>query len=98
VGPRRDLLVPSIPFGQGLRCAAGQLKRLFTKIAAGGHTYAPIAGDASISERSAALGDPIAPGTQRFYYVYYRDPVVLGACSPASTFNVTQAGVVTGAP
>jgi len=24
--------------------------------------------------------------------VYYRDPVVLGACPPASTFNATQTG------
>jgi hypothetical protein len=36
------------------------------------------------------LGDPIAAGSARYYYVYYRDPVVLGGCPSTSTFNTTQ--------
>jgi hypothetical protein len=43
-----------------------------------------------VHARSAALGDTIAPGTHRYYGVYYRDPTVLGGCPAASTFNITQ--------
>jgi hypothetical protein len=43
-----------------------------------------------VSVRSAALGDPIGPGTSRTYLVFYRDPNVLGGCPPTSTFNGTQ--------
>jgi hypothetical protein len=93
-----DATVSSVPFGQGVRCVGGHLKRLYTKAAAGGHVSAPGIGDAKISARSAQLGDVIAPGTQRYYYVYYRDPHVLGGCTSASTFNTTQSGAVTWAP
>ena len=81
----------SATFGQGVRCAGGALKRLYTKAASGGTASAPGAGDPSISARSAALGDPIPAGAARYYYVYYRDPVVLGGCPSSSTFNATQA-------
>ena len=56
-----------------MRCVGGQLKRLGLKIASGGIASYPGVGDPSISARSAALGDGIAPGSQRFYQVYYRD-------------------------
>jgi len=52
------------------------------------------AGDVSVSARSAAKGDTIQPGQSRWYTVYYRDPIVLGGCSPTSTFNATQTGMV----
>jgi formylglycine-generating enzyme required for sulfatase activity len=81
-------------FGQGVRCLSGTLKRLYVKAAVGGSISAPAGSDPSVSARSAALGDPIAPGTTRYYIVYYRDPVVLGGCSAASTFNVTQSGSI----
>ncbi|MBK7644208.1 MAG: hypothetical protein IPJ19_14380 [Planctomycetes bacterium] len=77
-------------FGQGVRCVAGTRKRLYVKTAVGGSITAPGAGDASISARSAALGDSIAQGTHRYYGVYYRDPLVLGGCAATSTFNLTQ--------
>jgi hypothetical protein len=85
-----------IVFGMGVRCASGALKRLYSKTAVGGSISAPNfgAGDASVSARSAALGDVIQPGQSRWYLVYYRDPVVLGACSALSTFNATQTGEV----
>ena len=79
-----------VPFGQGIRCVSGTLKRLYSKTASGGSITAPMAGDPSVSARSAALGDPIAPGNPRYYFVYYRDPVVLGACPSAATFNATD--------
>jgi hypothetical protein len=78
-------------FGDGLRCAAGALKRLYVKSASGGVAVAPESGDPSITVRSAALGDPIAPGSLRYYQTYYRDPN-LGFC-PApmgNTWNVTN--------
>ena len=33
----------------------------------------------------------IQAGQSRWYLVYYRDPIVLGGCPPASTFNGTNA-------
>jgi Tol biopolymer transport system component len=85
-------------FGQGLRCVGGVLKRLYVRNASGGSIEAPEPGDVSVSARSAALGDPIAPGTNRWYAVYYRDPIVLGGCPAASTFNVTQTQLVSWNP
>lgn len=84
-------------FGMGVRCTAGSLRRLYSKSASGGSITAPDfgAGEPSVSARSAAKGDVIQPGQSRWYLVYYRDPVVLGGCSPSSTFNSTQTGQVT---
>jgi hypothetical protein len=76
-------------FGDGLRCAGGTLKRLFVKNAASGVAIAPGPGDPSVSAQSAALGDPIAPGTTRYYQVYYRDPDLTFCPPPAgNSFNV----------
>jgi hypothetical protein len=50
----------------------------------------PHGAEQHVHARSAALGDTIAPGTHRYYGVYYRDPSVLGGCPSASTFNITQ--------
>jgi hypothetical protein len=79
-----------IVFGQGVRCVAGTLKRLYTKTASGGSITAPTAGDPTVSSRSSALGDVISAGQSRWYLVYYRDPIVLGGCPASSTFNATQ--------
>jgi hypothetical protein len=83
-----------IVFGQGVRCVNGSLNRLFNKSAVGGSITAPdfAAGDPPISARSAAKGAPISPGQTRYYFVSYRDPIVLGGCPATSTFNVTQTG------
>ena len=77
-------------FGQGVRCVAGSLRRLYLRAAVGGSICVPQPVDAHVSARSAALGDTIAPGTHRYYGVYYRDPLVLGGCPATSTFNITQ--------
>ena len=82
-------------FGQGLRCASGTLKRLYVKTAVGGSVTAPEISDFTVSQRSAALGDTIFPGTVRAYLAYYRDPIVLGGCPSSSTFNATNTGTVT---
>src|SRR6185436_12517693 len=70
-------------FGMGVRCVGGTLKRLYVKAAVGGSISVPGPGDLSVSARSAQLNAPIAPGTDRWYAVYYRDPNVLGGCSSA---------------
>jgi hypothetical protein len=77
-----------VVFGAGLRCADGNLKRIGSHNAVGGATSYPQAGDPSITTKSAALGDPIAPGSTRYYAAYYRDPSAT-FCPPA-TFNSTQ--------
>jgi hypothetical protein len=80
-----------VPFGDGLRCVGGTLKRLYVKNAVGGVVSAPAPGDPSITQRSAALGDPIAPGTSRHYQVYYRDPILSFCPSPqGDAFNATN--------
>ena len=78
-----------VPFGQGVRCVGGALKRLYVKSAVGGSITAPQGAEPSVSVRSAALGSPITAGQHRWVMVYYRDPVVLGGCPVASTFNGT---------
>ena len=74
-------------FGDGLRCIGGNLKRLGIR-----RSSYPSAGDPSISARSAALGDLIAPGSLRYYQALYRD-FSPRFCSPA-TFNSTNAVMV----
>jgi hypothetical protein len=83
-----------VPFGQGVRCATGMLKRLYSRAASSGSITVPGPGDPHVSTRSAALGDPIASGSQRYYFAMYRDPVVLGGCPASRTFNCTNANAV----
>ncbi|MBK7645308.1 MAG: PD40 domain-containing protein [Planctomycetes bacterium] len=66
--------IGAAPFGDGLRCAGGVLKRLFTRNASGGTLSLPQVGDPAISARSAALGDTLSAGAARAYQTYYRDP------------------------
>jgi hypothetical protein len=87
--------IAPVNFGDGLRCAGGTLKRLYTKNAISGVARAPQSGDASVSARSEALGDPIPLGATRDYQMYYRDPN-LGFC-PAG-FNASSAISITWEP
>ncbi|MFN0007581.1 MAG: hypothetical protein ACKVXR_06700 [Planctomycetota bacterium] len=80
--------IQPVVYGDGLRCVHGLLKRLYTKTASGGMTSAPWVNDLSITARSAQMGDPIAPGSTRYYMTYYRDGVAGFCPSPmGSTFN-----------
>ena len=89
-------LASPLPFGDGLRCAGGSLKRLYVHNAIGGSVSAPQPGEPSITLRSAQLGDPIAPGSVRHYQVYYRDPDLAFCPGPTgSSFNVGNALRVT---
>ena len=79
-------------FGDGVRCVAGSLKRIGVNNAAAGVAHYPHVGDPSISTRSAVLGDPLAPGSTRFYQTYYRDADLSFCPGPAgSTFNISNA-------
>ena len=81
-----------VNYGDGLRCVGGTLKRLYSKNAVGGQVVAPQGAEPSITARSAALGDPITPGTTRFYMVTYRDPDPSFCPDPTgSTFNASNA-------
>jgi len=78
-----------VVFGDGVRCANGTLKRLYTKSAVGGSCTAPTGGDYSITYRSLQLGDPILPGSPRYYQRYYRDNHPLFCMGQG--FNVSNA-------
>lgn len=85
-------LEPGVAFGDGVRCVGGALKRLYVKNASGGIASAPQPGDLSITDRSAALGDPIASGTSRCYQVYYRDSNLAFCPEPTgNSWNVSSA-------
>jgi hypothetical protein len=84
-------LIAPTSFGDGLRCAGGALKRLYSKNASAGSVSAPTLGDLSISARSAALGDVIDVGESRVYQVYYRDPNLAFCPTPAGkAWNVSS--------
>ena len=94
------LVLAGAVYGQGVRCVGGRIRRLFAKSASGGSVTAPdfLAGDAPVSERSAAQGDPLLPGATRWYAVVYRDPIVLGGCPGGSRFNSTPTRQATWGP
>jgi hypothetical protein len=87
-----------------VQCAGGELRTLFTKTASQGGITAPDfgLGDPAVSARSAAIGDAIQPGEERWYFVAYRDPI--GVCPaqflapPRQAFNATQTGRVSWGP
>jgi hypothetical protein len=86
-----DLESAPLAFGDGLRCADGNLKRLYTRNASGGSVTAPIGAEPSVSARSAALGDTIPALGTRLYQTYYRDPSAsFCPAPPGSTFNASN--------
>ena len=85
------LLATPAVFGDGVRCIGGTLKRLAAHNAVSGAVQFPQSGDPSITARSAALGDPIAPGSIRYYQTYYRDPnLTFCPNPPGNSWNVTN--------
>jgi hypothetical protein len=76
-------------FGDGVRCADGNLVRLGNKATPGGNASYPETGNPSISVRG---GVTPGSGTTRYYQTYYRNAAAL-FCPPA-TFNVTNGAVV----
>jgi hypothetical protein len=91
-----SLLNQPAPFGDGLRCVGAPTVRLYVMNASNGSVSAPGAGDQSITDRSASLGAPIAPGSTRVYQVAYRDPNVTFCPEPqGGTWNVSSGVVIT---
>ncbi len=95
----KNPVAAGVSFGAGVRCIAGDLKRLYSGSASAGSITRPSPGDPRVSARSAALGDAISAGESRYYMAYYRDPNAATPCGvPTSTFNGTPAGAVTWHP
>jgi len=87
-----------VTFGDGVRCASGPLKRLYTKNASAGSVHAPALGEPSVTVRSTALGDPLAPqsGKVRYYQAYYRDPNPTFCPTPqGNTWNISSMLTIT---
>jgi hypothetical protein len=81
-----------IHFGDGIRCAGGNLLRMYLHTAVGGNAAAPLPGEPSISQRAANLGFPIPPGSVRYFQAYYRDGAPSFCPFPTgSSFNITSA-------
>jgi hypothetical protein len=80
-----------IVFGAGVLCTGGSLKRIAVKGAVNGQALYPDLAEPSITQRSAALGDPIQPGTSRYYQVAYHEELT-GFCGTATIrFNASNA-------
>jgi hypothetical protein len=77
-------------FGDGVRCVGGHIVRLGSSSAVAGAAQYPTPSDPSISARSAALGDPLGPGSVRYYQAQYRNPDP-AFCPTGGTFNATNA-------
>lgn len=88
--------IPSgVVFGDGVRCVGGALKRIGSKNASsGGIAFYPGAGDPSVSGRSAALGDPIPSGGERWYQTWYRDNSTTFCPSPAGSVSNVSSGLI----
>jgi hypothetical protein len=77
-----------IAFGDGLRCVFGTVVRLGTKTNSGGASQYPGPSDPSLSVR----GGVTAPGSTRFYQVWYRNAASF--CT-TDTFNLTNGLTIT---
>ncbi len=77
-------------FGDGLRCAGGNVVRLGLKTNAGGTSTWPSGGDPAVSVKGGATA-----GTSFDYQVWYRNA---GAFCTASTFNLSNGYAVTWTP
>lgn len=86
------VLTAPIAFGDGLRCAGGSLKRLYTTNAVNGSLTVPPIGQPSVSARSAALGDTLTPGEVRAYQAWYRDSNPAFCSAPSgNVWNLSNA-------
>jgi hypothetical protein len=77
-------------FGDGLRCAGGQVVRLWTKTNAGGASQAPDTGDQPISIQGLNVA-----GNVRTYQAWYRNSAAF--CTPDG-WNLTNGVATTWAP
>ena len=98
------LIAAGAVFGDGVRCAGGQLLRLNSpggtlSDGTGTVVYPNPAFPLPITQRVANLGQPINPGDTRWYGVYYRDPSLTFCPNPpGNTWNITQTVQITWQP
>ena len=82
--------IEDVVFGDGVRCAGGNLLRLRTKANVGGASSFPDSTDTiTLSARGGVVP---GSGARRYYQTYYRNAAPL-FCTPA-TFNVTNGSIV----
>ncbi len=74
-------------FGDGLRCAAGTIVRVATRVNVNASSHYPVAGEMALSIK----GGVAAPGT-RTYQIWFRNAAPF--CTP-STFNLTNGVSIT---
>ncbi len=78
-------------FGDGVRCTGGTQLRLQVAGAQGGQSWVPDTGAPSLRARALAAGDPLLPGSVRYYQAVYRDPAPGFCAAPTGgTFNTTN--------
>ncbi|MFO1012054.1 MAG: proprotein convertase P-domain-containing protein [Planctomycetota bacterium] len=77
-------------FGDGIRCAGGNVIRMRTRASVAGASQFPDVGDPLLSVRGAT---PVGSGLVALYQTYYRNAV--GTFCPPATFNVTNGMRVT---
>ncbi len=86
-----DTAIAPAPFGDGLRCTGGLLKRIAVKSAVNGAVIYPQGSELGVRARSAQLGDTIPSNALRHYQTYYRDPSATFCPNPpGNTWNVTN--------
>lgn len=86
-----ELQTPPAPFGDGLLCLGGAIRRLGATSAAGGVAQYPRLGDRRISVQGAIPG----AGASRSYQAWYRDG---GSFCTAATHNLSNAVELVWAP
>jgi len=84
-------LSPGLIWGDGLRCAGGNLKRLQVR-------FADAAGNSHTSISISAKAGNITPGVTRFYQCWYRTTVAPPCGSGVNDFNTSNGYAVTWLP
>jgi hypothetical protein len=89
-----------VTFGQGLLCVSIQLQRLQRHSPAPVTSTWPQSGDSAptIQARHTQLGDPLSPGTMRYYFVQYLQSTFAAPCTTIGNFNASNAQRVTWSP
>jgi hypothetical protein len=83
--------VPPQPFGDGLLCTGGTVRRLYVTSASAGTATAPGHHELHVAARSAELGDPILIGQTRVYQACYRDSEAAYCPAPVGgAWNLTS--------
>jgi hypothetical protein len=77
--------ITSVVWGDGVLCCGGTYYPLSVQMTNGGVLFFPVPGTTGVSMTAIALGDPLAVGSTRCYFVAYRD-----ACPSFCTPSLRQ--------